>query len=111
MIGEANRRGGLDNITAVVVQVTALDDPRLDSPTAETPVYRPPEKMTVMADETVGAVADLYLGNILLYALELAATSLETVGKREDAGFYRGIARKSRRCARAGDQSWEGVGG
>lgn len=43
LIGEANRRGGLDNITAVVVQVTALDDPRLDSPTAETPVYRPPD--------------------------------------------------------------------
>ncbi len=46
-----------------------------------------------MSEPTVGAVADLYLGNIL-YALELAATSLETEGKREDAGFYRGIARK-----------------
>lgn len=44
-------------------------------------------------DETVGAVAELYLGNIL-YALELAATSLEHDGKREDAAFYRGIARK-----------------
>ena len=46
-----------------------------------------------MSEPTVGAVADLYLGNIL-YAIELAATSLETEGKREDAAFYRGIARK-----------------
>lgn len=44
-------------------------------------------------DETVGEVAELYLGNIL-YALELAATGLERDGKREDAAFYRGIARK-----------------
>jgi len=44
-------------------------------------------------DETVGAVAEVYLGNIL-YALELAATSLENDGKREDAAFYRGIGRK-----------------
>jgi len=44
-------------------------------------------------EPTVGALADLYLGNIL-YALELAATSLEAEGKREDAAFYRGIARK-----------------
>jgi hypothetical protein len=46
-----------------------------------------------MADETVGAVAELYLGNIL-YALELAAMGLEAEGRREDAAFYRGIARK-----------------
>lgn len=46
-----------------------------------------------MNEPTVGAVADLYLGNIL-YALELAATSLEAEGKGEDATFYRGIARK-----------------
>lgn len=46
-----------------------------------------------MSESTVGAVADLYLGNIL-YALELAAASLEAEGKREDAAFYRGIARK-----------------
>ena len=46
-----------------------------------------------MADETVSSLAELYLGNIL-YALELAATSLEADGKREDAAFYRGIARK-----------------
>jgi hypothetical protein len=30
----------------------------------------------------------------LLYALELAALSLEEQGKREDAAFYRGIAKK-----------------
>jgi hypothetical protein len=47
----------------------------------------------VPADETVGAVAELYLGNVL-YALELAALSLEQQGKPDDAAFYRGIARK-----------------
>jgi hypothetical protein len=46
-----------------------------------------------LADETVGSLAQLYLGNIL-YALELAATSLESDGKRDDAAYYRGIARK-----------------
>ncbi len=48
-----------------------------------------------MADqpETVGALAELYLGNIL-YAIERCAMALETEGKREDAAFYRGIARK-----------------
>jgi hypothetical protein len=46
-----------------------------------------------MPEETVGRLAELYLGNIL-YALELAALSLEAQGRREDAGFYRGIARK-----------------
>jgi hypothetical protein len=44
-------------------------------------------------EETVGAVAELYLGNIL-YALELAALSLESQNKPDDASFYRGIARK-----------------
>ena len=44
-------------------------------------------------DETVGALAELYLGNIL-YAIELAALSLEGQGKRDDAAFYRGIGRK-----------------
>lgn len=43
--------------------------------------------------ETVGALAELYLGNIL-YALELAAMSLDAEGKDEHAAFYRGIARK-----------------
>ncbi|HJU91282.1 MAG TPA: hypothetical protein VJ672_17990, partial [Gemmatimonadaceae bacterium] len=47
----------------------------------------------VTDEDSVGSVAELYLGNIL-YALELAALSLEEQGKREDAAFYRGIARK-----------------
>ena len=46
-----------------------------------------------MAEESVGSIAELYLGNIL-YALELAALSLESQQKRDDAAFYRGIARK-----------------
>lgn len=46
-----------------------------------------------MADETVADVAQLYLGNIL-YAIELAATSLTEQGKTDDAAYYRGIARK-----------------
>jgi hypothetical protein len=46
-----------------------------------------------LADETVGELAQLYLGNIL-YAIELAATALEADGKRDDAAYYRGIARK-----------------
>ena len=43
--------------------------------------------------ETVGEIAELYLGNIL-YAIELAALALEEQDKRTDAAFYRGIARK-----------------
>lgn len=43
--------------------------------------------------ETVAAIAQLYLGNIL-YALELAAIALEDQNKTTDAAFYRGIARK-----------------
>ena len=46
-----------------------------------------------MPDESVGALAELYLGNIL-FALELAALSLESQEKADDAAFYRGIARK-----------------
>jgi hypothetical protein len=46
-----------------------------------------------MTDETVASVAQLYLGNIL-YALERAALSLEEDDRRDDAAFYRGIARK-----------------
>jgi hypothetical protein len=46
-----------------------------------------------MSDDTVGSVAELYLGN-LLYALELAAMTLEGQGKEADAAFYRAIARK-----------------
>ena len=44
-------------------------------------------------DETVAGLSELYLGNIL-YAIELAALSLEEQGKPADAAFYRGIARK-----------------
>jgi hypothetical protein len=46
-----------------------------------------------LADETVAALAQLYLGNIL-YAIELAASALEADGKAENAAYYRGIARK-----------------
>lgn len=48
-----------------------------------------------MGDEsdTVAGIAQLYLGNIL-YALELAAISLEEQQKATDASFYRAIARK-----------------
>jgi len=47
-----------------------------------------------MSDQpaTVGAIAELYLGNIL-YALEMCALTLEQQGKPADAAFYRGIAR------------------
>jgi len=45
------------------------------------------------APETVGALAQLYLGNIL-FALETTALTLEQQGKKDDAAFYRGIARK-----------------
>ena len=41
----------------------------------------------------MGGVAALYLGN-LLYALELAAFSLDEQGKSADAAYYRGLARK-----------------
>lgn len=43
--------------------------------------------------ESVGALAELYLGN-LLYAIELAALSLDQGDREEEAAFYRGIARK-----------------
>jgi hypothetical protein len=43
--------------------------------------------------ETVSALAALYLGNIL-FALESTAMTLEEQGKKDDAAFYRGIARK-----------------
>jgi hypothetical protein len=46
-----------------------------------------------MADDaSPGAIAALYLGNIL-YALERCALALQAEGKTEDAAFYRGIAR------------------
>jgi hypothetical protein len=46
-----------------------------------------------LSDETVASVAQLYLGNIL-YAIELAALSLEQQGKADDAQYYRAIGRK-----------------
>lgn len=44
-------------------------------------------------EESVASIAELYLGN-LLYALELAASTLDEQGKPDAAAFYRGIARK-----------------
>ena len=46
-----------------------------------------------MSSDSVGEVAALYLGNIL-YAIELAALSLDADGKKDEAAFYRGIGRK-----------------
>jgi hypothetical protein len=46
-----------------------------------------------LSEETVASIAQLYLGNIL-YALELAASSLAEQGKADDAAYYRGLARK-----------------
>jgi hypothetical protein len=45
-----------------------------------------------LADDTVGSLAELYLGNIL-YAIELAAVSLTAEGKDDAAAYYRAIAR------------------
>ncbi len=45
------------------------------------------------APETVGELSQLYLGNIL-FALENTALALEQEGKKDDAAFYRGVARK-----------------
>jgi hypothetical protein len=42
--------------------------------------------------DTVASIASLYLGNIL-YAIELAAMSLEASGKADDAAYYRSIGR------------------
>jgi hypothetical protein len=47
----------------------------------------------VSAGDSVSDLAALYLGNIL-YAIELAALSLDADGKTEEAAFYRGIGRK-----------------
>lgn len=43
--------------------------------------------------DSVGALAELYLGNIL-YALETTAMALDQQGQPDNAAFYRGIARK-----------------
>ena len=48
---------------------------------------------TTSEPETVAEVAGLYLGNIL-YAIELAAMSLDEQHKPDDAAFYRAIGRK-----------------
>jgi hypothetical protein len=42
--------------------------------------------------QTVAAVAELYLGNIL-YALERCALAMAEEGRSADAAFYRGIGR------------------
>jgi protein phosphatase len=42
LIAEANGRGGLDNITAIIVQVTALDERRMDTPSSNTPTLEVP---------------------------------------------------------------------
>ena len=52
-----------------------------------------PERAEATVPESVGALATLYLGN-LLYALERCALSLEAEGKPLDAAFYRGIGRQ-----------------
>ena len=44
-------------------------------------------------DESFADVARLYLGNIL-YAIEMTALGLTEQGRREDAAWYRGLARK-----------------
>ena len=51
--------------------------------------------MPRLAAMSVAGVAQLYLGNIL-YALELAAISLDEQKKDTDAAFYRGIAERAR---------------
>lgn len=51
------------------------------------------DQSTEQSSETVGELAQLYLGNIL-YAIELAALTLDEQKRPADAGFYRGIARK-----------------
>ena len=42
--------------------------------------------------DTVGGIAELYLGNIL-YALERCALAMAEEGRTADAAFYRGIGR------------------
>ncbi|MBY0490562.1 MAG: hypothetical protein K2R93_12035 [Gemmatimonadaceae bacterium] len=46
-----------------------------------------------MPSESVGTLAELYLGN-LLYAIERCALSLDEEGKGVEAAFYRGLGRK-----------------
>lgn len=42
LIAEANGRGGLDNITAIIVQVTALDERRANTPSSGAPTLEVP---------------------------------------------------------------------
>jgi hypothetical protein len=56
-------------------------------------VSEPTQETDQAAIGSVGEIAQLYLGNIL-YALEMAALSLEQQNKPADASFYRGIAHK-----------------
>jgi hypothetical protein len=51
----------------------------------------------------VGAVADLYLGNIL-FAIERCAMALDEDRRIDEAAFYRGIGRKLAE-ARAADRA------
>ena len=48
--------------------------------------------MTDHQPDSVGGLAEVYLGNIL-FALERTAVALEEEARRDDAAFYRGIAR------------------
>ena len=54
--------------------------------------------------ETVGALAAEHLGPIL-YALEACALQMEEGGRREEAAYFRALAR---RLAEAGGQPREG---
>ena len=42
LIAEANGRGGLDNITAIIVQISALDEPKRESPSSGAPTVEVP---------------------------------------------------------------------
>lgn len=48
--------------------------------------------MTHERSDSVGELAEVYLGNIL-FALERTAVALDEEARRDDAAFYRGIAR------------------
>lgn len=56
------------------------------------PIRRRRSFAQVPDGETVASIASLYLGNIL-YAIELAAMSLDASGKADDAAYYRSIGR------------------
>jgi PPM family protein phosphatase len=55
LIAEANYRGGLDNITAVIVQITAIDSPGSDETTAETPALPDAVPSASPAGEAAGS--------------------------------------------------------